>query len=619
MSPSTPVPEVLWQPTAGAGRARRGHPLRRVPGATRRVGSSLTTPTCGRTRSPISPASGGPSPTTSASAGTTSPRRCWASSPCPATEWFPGATLNYAEHALAAGRRPARRRHRGDRRGRVRGGRLVTLAELRAHGRGRAGRVCAGSAWVRATGWSRSSRTRLQALVGVPGHGRARRGLVVVLAGLRRPLGDRPVHPDRADGAVRGRRIHLRRQGLRHRGHGRGRSGPRCPGSPASCTSPRSDSAAARRGDRAGTSSYRRTAEPEYAPVPFAAPAVGAVLLGHHRTAQADRAVGRRNRAGAPEDACGCTTISGPGDRFFWFTTTGWMMWNLLIGGSAGGLHGGAVRRQSRATRICSRCGGWPSGIASPISGLSAPFVASSRSAGVEPSADAGSLVDRDGRVDRIAAVPGGLPLDRTSTSGSGSRSPRCPAAPTCAPRSWGRYRRCRCGWARSPAVHSARGSRPSISSGKSLIDEVGELVITAPMPSMPVFFWGDDDGSRLRRCLFRGLPRGVAARRLDPDHRPGLVRDRGPVGRHAEPWRGADGHRRVLPGGREPARRGRFAGGGHLDRRTATAILSCSWCWTPGIDLAVATAHLRAAIRTDLSPRHVPDWWYRCRRSRAR
>ncbi len=42
---------------------------------------------------------------------------------------------------------------------------------------------------------------------------------------------------------------------------------------------------------------------------------------------------------------------------------------------------------------------------------------------------------------------------------------------------------------------------------GKPLIDEVGELVITEPMPSMPVFFWGDDDGSRYRASYFEMFP----------------------------------------------------------------------------------------------------------------
>ncbi len=42
---------------------------------------------------------------------------------------------------------------------------------------------------------------------------------------------------------------------------------------------------------------------------------------------------------------------------------------------------------------------------------------------------------------------------------------------------------------------------------GESVVDEVGELVITEPMPSMPLFFWGDDDGERLRESYFALYP----------------------------------------------------------------------------------------------------------------
>ena len=42
---------------------------------------------------------------------------------------------------------------------------------------------------------------------------------------------------------------------------------------------------------------------------------------------------------------------------------------------------------------------------------------------------------------------------------------------------------------------------------GQSVIDEVGELVVTQPMPSMPLFFWGDDDGSRYFGSYFETYP----------------------------------------------------------------------------------------------------------------
>ncbi|MDP1757408.1 MAG: hypothetical protein Q8L38_08190, partial [Pseudohongiella sp.] len=42
---------------------------------------------------------------------------------------------------------------------------------------------------------------------------------------------------------------------------------------------------------------------------------------------------------------------------------------------------------------------------------------------------------------------------------------------------------------------------------GQSVIDEVGELVVTQPMPSMPLFFWGDEDGSRYFGSYFEQFP----------------------------------------------------------------------------------------------------------------
>jgi acetoacetyl-CoA synthetase len=42
---------------------------------------------------------------------------------------------------------------------------------------------------------------------------------------------------------------------------------------------------------------------------------------------------------------------------------------------------------------------------------------------------------------------------------------------------------------------------------GRPLVDEVGELVITEPMPSMPIYFWGDPDGERYRSSYFEMFP----------------------------------------------------------------------------------------------------------------
>ena len=55
---------------------------------------------------------------------------------------------------------------------------------------------------------------------------------------------------------------------------------------------------------------------------------------------------------------------------------------------------------------------------------------------------------------------------------------------------------------------------------GRPLIGEVGELVITEPMPSMPLFFWNDPDGERYRESYFETYPGRLAPRRLDQDQR---------------------------------------------------------------------------------------------------
>ena len=133
----------------------------------------------------------------------------------PGAQWFPGATLNYAEHALTPG--PGRAdddvalvfaREDGVERD-------VTHAELRDQvGRARAGLVAAGV----------GRGDRVVALApncagdpgDVPGRGLARGDLVVLLAGLRGPRGARPVRPDRAVGAAGRRRLLLRREAVRH-------------------------------------------------------------------------------------------------------------------------------------------------------------------------------------------------------------------------------------------------------------------------------------------------------------------------------------------------------------------------------------------------------------------
>ena len=69
------------------------------------------------------------------------------------------------------------------------------------------------------------------------------------------------------------------------------------------------------------------------------------------------------------------------------------------------------------------------------------------------------------------------------------------------------RARRCRSTRASCRRARSAPRSSRGIADGKPLIGEVGELVITEPMPSMPLYLWDDPDGERYRESYFDMYP----------------------------------------------------------------------------------------------------------------
>ncbi len=193
------------------------------------------------------------------------------------------------------------------------------------------------------------------------------------------------------------------------------------------------------------------------------------------------------------------------GDRMFWFTTTGWMMWNFLIGclhsdaaivlydGSPGHPDLGALWELAERARITCM-------------GVSAGLLASTEKAGVRPArdydlgalraigstgsplapesfrwvyAEVGSdiwLFSTSGGTDVCTAFVGGCPLLPVYEGELQARMLGC------AVEAWDEQ-------------------------GRSVIDEVGELVITEPMPSMPIYFWDDPDGERLRESYFSTFP----------------------------------------------------------------------------------------------------------------
>ncbi|MFD4673000.1 acetoacetate--CoA ligase [Lentzea sp. NPDC058450] len=195
----------------------------------------------------------------------------------------------------------------------------------------------------------------------------------------------------------------------------------------------------------------------------------------------------------------------GPGDRFFWFTTTGWMMWNYLVGALMVGttivLYDGSPAYPSLNTL-------WHLAEQHRVTyfGTSAPYVQSCLKEGLDPSSRydltglrvVGStgapltpegfrwIASAVGKDVQIASVSGGTDLCTAFVAAS-------PDRPV-----WLGELSCRALGAAVFAYDEA---------GVALEDAVGELVITAPMPSMPVFFWNDTDGSRLRDAYFDTYP----------------------------------------------------------------------------------------------------------------
>jgi acetoacetyl-CoA synthetase len=195
----------------------------------------------------------------------------------------------------------------------------------------------------------------------------------------------------------------------------------------------------------------------------------------------------------------------GPGDRFFWFTTTGWMMWNYLASGPAVGaavvLFDGHPGHPDLGSlwRLVDRAG-------LTYFGTSAPYLMACRKAGIVPRALADTSRLR-GLGSTGAPLPGegfdwvyenvsdSMPLQSLSggtdlCTGFLGGVPLVPV--------WRGEISCRCLGAKVEAYDPA---------GKPLTGALGELVITAPMPSMPVGFWGDDDGARYREAYFDVYP----------------------------------------------------------------------------------------------------------------
>jgi acetoacetyl-CoA synthetase len=193
------------------------------------------------------------------------------------------------------------------------------------------------------------------------------------------------------------------------------------------------------------------------------------------------------------------------GERHLWYSSTGWVMWNLavsvLLGGTSACIYEGNPVYPQPDTL-------WRFADAAEVTffGAGAAYYSGCLKAGVSPRQvidvhrlralgstgsplppDAYEWGWREVRPDIWwAVISGGTDIAGAFTAGS-------PELPTV------------------PGEMQSRGLGTDVQAwdeqGRPLIGEVGELVCTQPMPSMPLFFWGDKDGKRYRDSYFDMYP----------------------------------------------------------------------------------------------------------------
>jgi acetoacetyl-CoA synthetase len=194
----------------------------------------------------------------------------------------------------------------------------------------------------------------------------------------------------------------------------------------------------------------------------------------------------------------------GPGDRFFWFTTTGWMMWNFLVGGL---LAGTTILLYDGSPGYPDLGAVWQFAQDAEMTflGTSAAYVTACMKQGIEPARQfdlralrgmgyTGSPLPPEGfawiyaQVGQLwlASISGGTDVCTAFVGG-------CPWLPVRAGET-----QCRCLGCKVEAYDEA---------GRPLIGDVGELVVTEPMPSMPLFLWGDEQFKRYRESYFEQYP----------------------------------------------------------------------------------------------------------------
>jgi acetoacetyl-CoA synthetase len=194
-----------------------------------------------------------------------------------------------------------------------------------------------------------------------------------------------------------------------------------------------------------------------------------------------------------------------PGDRFTWYTTTGWMMWNFQVGGLLAGttivLYDGSATYPETGKL-------WRLAADEKVSflGVGAPYLMACQKAGIRPAdsydlsglraiGSTGSPLPPEGFTWVYDAVRKDLVLGSFSggtdvCTGFVGPSPLLPVRSGIIPG--------RCLGAKVEAFDEG---------GTPVVGKVGELVLTRPMPSMPVMFWNDPDGTRYADSYFAEFP----------------------------------------------------------------------------------------------------------------
>jgi acetoacetyl-CoA synthetase len=192
-------------------------------------------------------------------------------------------------------------------------------------------------------------------------------------------------------------------------------------------------------------------------------------------------------------------------DRFFWFTTTGWMMWNFLISGL---LLGATVILYDGHPGYPDMMTLWKFAEATGMTyfGTSAPYIQACMKADIEPSKSLDMSRIRGVGSTAAPLSPKGFQWVYDKVGPDLLLNPFSGGTDLCT----GFVGAC-------PILPVIKGEIPcrmlgaSVEAydekGRSVSDEVGELVLTRPMPSMPLFLWNDPDERRYKESYFEMFP----------------------------------------------------------------------------------------------------------------